>query len=134
MEKEFLPYELAIKLKEMGFDEECLASFIKLTNGDMYLLVGEINSRVIDELNNQFKTNKFEVLAPLWQQAFAFLLRNLKNRELIVALEFDGEVTLWEVITEDTYETYNKILASGNKESLEKLIELYSQLRKDIKN
>lgn len=124
MEKQFVPYELAVKLEELGFDEECLASFIKLSNGDTYLLVGEINSRVINELNNQFKTNKFEVLAPLWQQSFSFLLRKLKNRELYAALESDGEVTLWEVVTEDSYETYNKILASGNKESLEKIIEL----------
>jgi hypothetical protein len=24
MEKEFVPYELAVKLKELGFDEECI--------------------------------------------------------------------------------------------------------------
>lgn len=27
MEKEFIPYELAVKLKELGFDEPCLAYY-----------------------------------------------------------------------------------------------------------
>ena len=27
MEEEFVPYELALKLKELEFDEECLASY-----------------------------------------------------------------------------------------------------------
>lgn len=27
MKKEFVPYELAVKLKELGFDEPCLAVF-----------------------------------------------------------------------------------------------------------
>ena len=27
MEKEFVPYEIALKLKELGFDEPCLASY-----------------------------------------------------------------------------------------------------------
>jgi hypothetical protein len=27
MEKEFIPYDLAVKLKELGFDEPCLASY-----------------------------------------------------------------------------------------------------------
>jgi hypothetical protein len=27
MKREFVPYELAVKLKELGFDEPCLASY-----------------------------------------------------------------------------------------------------------
>lgn len=67
---EFAPYELSVKLKELGFDEECLGSFIKLSDGSQYLLVGEMNSRVMDELNTQFKTTKFQLIAPLWSQIF----------------------------------------------------------------
>ena len=32
MEKEFVPYELAVKLKELGFDEPCLCSWNFYTN------------------------------------------------------------------------------------------------------
>jgi len=32
MEKEFIPYELALKLKQLGFDEPCLASWNLFTN------------------------------------------------------------------------------------------------------
>lgn len=129
MEDQFVPYELAVKLKELGFNEECLARYCVVTEWEKP--TGEVRLQISSDCPNNHKT-LFK--APLWQQAFTSLLRNLKNRELIVALEFDGEVTLWEVITEDTYETYNKILASGNKESLEKLIELCSQLRKEVKS
>lgn len=123
MKDQFVPYELAVKLKELGFDEHCFAGY----NNPKILLIYYKNECFFGYENIE-EYNGWEVLedikAPLWQQAFAFLLRKLKGRELYAALEFDGEVTLWEVVTEDSYKTYNKILASGNKESLEKLIEL----------
>lgn len=123
MKDQFITYNLAVKLKELGFDEECFSMYMGT----------HFKSRCYGSIHNCENKELFTP-APLWQQAFKFLLRNLKNRELIVALEFDGEVTLWEVITDDAYKTYNKILASGNKESLEKLIKLYSQLRKEVKS
>jgi hypothetical protein len=51
MEKEFVPYELALKLKELGFDEPCLKSY-----GD-------------DGLLNQ-NDHSLYLSAPLYQQAF----------------------------------------------------------------
>ena len=40
MEKEFVPYELAVKLKELGFDEECFGVYIAgqlmITNDSIY--------------------------------------------------------------------------------------------------
>ena len=30
MKEQFVPYELAAKLKELGFDEACLAFYIKI--------------------------------------------------------------------------------------------------------
>jgi hypothetical protein len=53
MEKEFVPYELAVKLKELGFDEPCFGYY--------------------DEGGNLY-TEMVEVLkAPLYQQAINFL-------------------------------------------------------------
>jgi hypothetical protein len=58
MEKEFIPYEQALALKELGFDEPCLAiySFKDLRIG------------IFSNLSSAYNT----ILAPLYQQAFKF--------------------------------------------------------------
>ena len=61
MEKEFVPYELAVKLKELGFDEPCF---------------GWYDGRYIASINQNYCKNSEEWLntihcaAPLYQQAF----------------------------------------------------------------
>jgi hypothetical protein len=60
MEKEFIPYEQALALKELGFDEECVSFYSskgKLYQSEGYYKFGE---NVFGE----------EVIAPLYQQAF----------------------------------------------------------------
>jgi hypothetical protein len=60
MEKEFIPYEQAVALKELGFDEKCLSC---------YLYEVETFSW---ELNYQISNNSIPwiISAPLYQQAF----------------------------------------------------------------
>lgn len=57
MEKEFVPFNLAVKLKELGFKRTCLAEYI---DGIFYLSTS---------LNNK-KQVLTTASAPLWQQAF----------------------------------------------------------------
>jgi hypothetical protein len=57
MKNEFIPYEQALALKELGFDEPCFGWF---TTG--YLRVGSVESKHVQGLG--------ELLAPLYQQAF----------------------------------------------------------------
>jgi hypothetical protein len=59
MEKEFVTYEIALKLKELGFDEECLAYF-----EDKELTHGMLNS----------VGKKRYLIAPLWQQVIDWFL------------------------------------------------------------
>ncbi len=61
MEEQFIPYDLAIKLKELGFDNKCF--------GD-YTLTGDLISPAIDfyDWDCYYRTNC--IPAPLWQQAF----------------------------------------------------------------
>jgi len=59
MEKEFIPYEQALALKELGFNEPCLGYYIELRNPQEGILT-------IDKCEN----NIDGVLAPLYQQAF----------------------------------------------------------------
>jgi hypothetical protein len=57
MENEFIPYEQALDLKELRFDESCLASYVKETK--------EFTTRSFADF---YKDQ--QVLAPLYQQAF----------------------------------------------------------------
>ena len=60
MEKEFVPYELAIKLKELGFDEPCFAYF------------NAFNKKLLLDLSNNRTGNDDErwISAPTFSQAF----------------------------------------------------------------
>lgn len=58
MEEQFVTYELALKLKELGFDEKCFGDYYTKDKG-LYLK-GELN-----EGNPEYK-----IKAPIWQQAF----------------------------------------------------------------
>lgn len=56
MKNQFIPYELAVKLKELGFDEVCLAFY----DGTKAFTYSPNNSSIY----------AIKTLAPLWQQAF----------------------------------------------------------------
>jgi len=69
MEKEFIPYNEALALKELGFDEPCLAVY----NDPDFKWVRDLNGWEDEELENvtntKFGSGGF-VTAPLYQQAF----------------------------------------------------------------
>ena len=79
--KNFIPYDLALELKELGFDEPCFGFYVPLLDG-----------------TQEFELMKFEsqgkkvVLAPLWQQAFRFFREQLLLDSCIIPYWFiDGE-------------------------------------------
>jgi hypothetical protein len=59
MNKEFIPYEQALELKELGFDEECLAIY-----------------NINEELETGYYQNKYVIAAPLYSQAFRWFREN----------------------------------------------------------
>jgi len=63
MTKEFVPYELALKLKQLGFDEPCFGRF----NNDGYLLIAHTEKYII---SNGVDRSEFFTLAPTFSQAF----------------------------------------------------------------
>jgi len=64
MNKEFIPYDLALELKELGFDESCIAT---------YRHDGDFNIVEQNGLFWEVKTNpNTHCAAPLYQQAFRF--------------------------------------------------------------
>ncbi len=63
MKNEFIPYEQALELKYLGFDEECLGHYKTIKGGNMTSFF--IEQPPIDESGGVFITK-----APLYQQAF----------------------------------------------------------------
>jgi len=65
MEKEFIPYEQALALKELGFDEPCFAHRYSNRDDDFHFLPNPLN-------NSQLIKENRGCAAPLYQQAFRF--------------------------------------------------------------
>jgi hypothetical protein len=69
MEKEFVSYEIALKLKNLGFDEPCITYYYELTSN--------IRTGLSINIHNAWTyagTKKIETtLAPLYQQVFRWL-------------------------------------------------------------
>jgi hypothetical protein len=67
MEKEFVPYELAVKLKALGFNEPCFGYYYTLNGKDWKFAEKTEYWKLDDEISIG---GKFTLLAPLYQQAF----------------------------------------------------------------
>ena len=80
MKEQFVTYEIALKLKELGFDEFCFAHYF---NGDLITKTAILKSSTMqyyqqNNINpsNQYKDKK--CTAPLWQQVIDWF-REVKN-------------------------------------------------------
>jgi hypothetical protein len=117
MTKEFVPFELAVKLKQIGFDEPCL---------DFY----DDNQELFYNHENKEKIHIGDsVKAPLFQQAFRWFRENYRLSVFIQDWldDYDGEIVEW-TIGEDRiiYEITNRTDTYEEAEiyCLDKLIEL----------
>ena len=82
MTEQFVPYEAAVKMKELGFDEKCLTSYDsegKLRSmwniSPDYVDAEEYLENAQDKLYCRNSTNKSNfIAAPLWGQLFSYLV------------------------------------------------------------
>ena len=89
MNKEFIPYEQALELKELGFDEPCLATYHK----ELHTII---------PIYAEY-TNQDVIKAPLYQQAFRWF-REKKLSDMCVCRyqgRDDGGVYYYYCITND---------------------------------
>ena len=77
MNKQFVTYEIALKFKELGFDEPCImyydnlyGNFLKIGTDDAYWGDYTGFQKWNSMPNSPWKPFKPLVSAPLWQQAF----------------------------------------------------------------
>ena len=69
MKSEFVPYELALRMKALGFDEPCFAYFL---NSILQYPAWEKDYSYFNEMSdiNPSLKKREHVLAPTWQSAF----------------------------------------------------------------
>jgi hypothetical protein len=119
MNKEFIPYEQALALKELGFDEPCFANWIERDIRDGGGIVLEMWSDEDTEY-----TPMSMLLAPLYQQAFRWLLA-LANKDKL----FSNKWTI--SYNEDYYSLFlggcNMGVFEAELECLKKLIEIVKE-------
>lgn len=133
MEEQFIPFELAVKLKELGFKEKCIAKYNNESK-ILYILhphesfyefteVSEFNDFLSDEVNNTI------TIVPLWQQAFDWCFNQIKNNSnlsnrnywLIQKHEF------FEVVSNLSHSSEESLMHGTKEDCLIKLIELCQQ-------
>jgi hypothetical protein len=89
MEKEFIPYEQALELKELGFDEPCFGKYLSSLQSDwkVYELILEMG------MNEEFEDNRNTYLleeacsSPTYSQAFRW---------------FREKHNLWQIVMQNT--------------------------------
>ena len=128
MKEQFIPYELALELKELGFNEGVLAQY----RVDGYLCWGKDDCSLGSDISDEdYKNNcfsEFGCRAPLWQQAFRFFREKYGLHYIICKnIQMDGygyrEVILIPC-TEENENTIFKTYEEARLECLKKLIEI----------
>ena len=131
MKNEFVPYELAVKLKALGFDEPCFGCY------DDKAVFG-LTVMSIKQYYTNSKEDTWNCAAPLYQQAFRFFREKYNLRGFIGFRPnvkqfdyhiYDMSLSGMEYVKQRTLKEYNKDPLVGTYEEaelacLEKLIEI----------
>jgi len=132
MEKEFIPYNEALALKELGFDEPCFKGYTE----EYKALISFSNTHTNTSVRNTLPTKS--LTAPLYQQAFRWFRENHNLRGFIGFRPnvkqfdchiYDMSLSGKEYVQQRTMEEYNKDPKVGTYEEaelecLKKLIEI----------
>jgi hypothetical protein len=135
MEKEFVPYELALRMKQLGFDEECIAYYQKSA------VIGNDNILPISFTNmasdfNDYEYSKLGVpfySAPTWQQAFRWFREKYQIHHRIDIQDLSENLYDYEIL--EVLDGFNDLHSGSSFKSykeaefvcLEKLIEIVEQ-------
>ena len=135
MEKEFIPYELALRMKEIHFDEGCFGYY---ETGDKNLVINFNNFPLSKEQkkraglylinNSNSSLPQWAVSASTWQQAFRWFRKeynlsvsiSLISQDYFYEIRRDGEQF---IDKPDSYKTYEEL----ELVCLTKLIEIGEQ-------
>lgn len=100
MEKEFVPYKQALKLKKLGFNEPCFGKYD--INGSFYFSVNYHNTDIQSYCIN--------CSAPLYQQAFKWLFKQLNIKGVMYFEEKQRLIALKNLIKKVKHGTSSRAL------------------------
>ena len=128
MDTEFIPYEQALALKELGFDQPCIACYtpIEWLKDKPYRLHGHYVNQFKEFFNSKLKEEN--VATPLYQQAFRWF-REKHNLIGLVDGGYDNSkniftYVIWNDFRDDIFDDYYSIYEEAELACLIKLIEL----------
>ncbi len=127
MEKEFIPYPFALRMKRLRFNEPCIS---------FYSQGGKHNFDIQSPSTNigSWSDQEHYCSSPLFQQAFRWF-ESKGYRNYVASNQFGGKVNYWFAITPPEELTYSDVEGRSTKEEaelacLEKLIEIVEQKNK----
>jgi hypothetical protein len=124
MNKEFIPYEQALELKELGFNEHCIAYYTIFQDKLIfsYTAIYDSGNEYIDLVTNDNPSNSKEfATAPLYQQAFRWFREKYK---LYSYIESRGVGYVHYVMIENVQYSEHKTYEEAELACLKKLIEI----------
>ena len=122
MKKEFVNYEMALELKELGFDEPCFTYYYNITGKLRTNLSIDINNDMNYMLNKKLGIT----LAPTFSQAFRFFREKYRLEGAIYRLNFKWASQVFNIETStycfkhELFEKYEE----AEINSLQKMIEI----------
>jgi hypothetical protein len=122
MNKEFVPYEEALALKELGFNEPCFSFWLKTPLSKKGEFMGLLKTAINSNNSN------FDVSAPLYQQAFRWFREKYKLYHTINHLPHKkgtNEEFLCEANVSE--HSYHSIYEEAELACLRKLIKIVNQ-------
>ena len=124
MEKEFVPYQPSLALKELGFNQKCLGKY-NIHQKDKWIFSLDLSGE------GQYPSNSPACLAPTFSQAFRWLLILINKDE-----HFSNKWTI--SYNEDYYSLFlggcNMGVFRTELECLKKLIEIVEEKFAQVKN
>jgi hypothetical protein len=140
MEKEFIPYEQALALEELGFDEPCFGRYYYK---ELYPMLNPNSgeTELVFEFGQYVKQTEVTILAPLYQQAFRWF-RDKYNLRGFIGFRpnvkqfdyhiYDMSLSGKEYVKQRTMEEFNKDPKVGTYEEAE--LECLKKLIEAVKN
>ena len=131
MEKEFIPYEQALELKELGFDEPCFNYYSTPNHPSLQpaILLGNNPSEPLMS-SQMYKIGVWKIKAPLYSQAFRLFREKYELSYCIESHYTDQWFYFYKIEGKDR--SYNEIkdyysYEEAELECLKKLIEIVKQ-------
>ena len=110
MNKEFIPYEQALEIKELGFEEPCFGAYVK---NELFIPETERPSIQSHSLH--------QCLAPLYSQAFRFFR---EKYGLYLSINVKDSIWYFETFSLNGYKTYEE----AEQACLNKLIQIANDI------